>query len=172
MGMPSVQDHAVVLDLLDTATGQPLQTWRFTGQTEIVLGRALDCDVAVASPYVSRAHAYLQNVDGVWQVVAISSQQLLVNERRVALVELFDGCDFRLGPNGCSMRFSRDSQATTAPDSGQTLSIDPNNHPFLQLDRTQLMREVDEIANGDFFQNLSENLQRIRQPRKSGANPD
>jgi len=172
MGMPSVQDHAIVLDLLDTATGQPLQTWRFTRQTRILIGRASDGDVVVTSPYVSRAHAYVQNVDGVWQAVAISSQQLLVNERRVALVELYDGSVFRLGSNGCSMRFSRDIQETTAPDSGQTLAIDPDNLPFLQLDRTQLMREVDEIANGDFFQNLSENLQRIRQSRKSDANPD
>ncbi len=172
MGMPSAQDHAIVLDLLDTATGQPLQTWRFAGQTRILLGRAPDGDVVVTSPYVSRSHAYVQHVDGVWQAVAISSQQLLVNERRVALVELFDGCVFRLGSNGCSLRFSRDFQKTTAPDSGQTLSIDPNTHPFLQLDRNQLMREVDEIANGDFFQNLSKNFQRLRQSRKPDANSE
>lgn len=172
MEMPPLQDHAVVLDLLDTATGQPVQTWRFTGQTRILLGRASDGDVVVANPYVSRAHAYVQNLDGVWQAVAISCQQLLLNERRVALVELYDGCVFRLGSSGCSMRFSRDIQKTTASDPGQTLSIDPNTHPFLQLDRNQLAREVDEIANGDFFQNLSENLQRMRQYRKSDANPD
>ncbi|MEK6257555.1 MAG: FHA domain-containing protein [Planctomycetota bacterium] len=172
MGMPSAQNPAIVLDLLDTTTGQPLQTWRFTGQTRILIGRASESDVVVASGYVSRAHAYVQNVDGVWQAVSISTQQLLVNERKVALVELFDGCVFRLGSNGCSMRFSRNIQETTAPDSGQTLSIDPNTHPFLQLDRNQLTREVDEIANGDFFKSLSENLQRLRRPRKPGADSD
>lgn len=170
MPMPSVQDHAIILDLLDTTTGHPLQTWRFTGQARILIGRSSDGDVVVTSPYVSRAHAYLQNIDGVWQAVAISAQQLLVNERRVPLVELFDGSVFRLGSHGCSIRFSREYQKAAEPDSGQTLSFDPNNLPFLQLDRSQLSREVDEIANGDFFQNLRENLQRVRQSRKPGAN--
>ena len=162
MSMPSVQEYTIVLDLLDSGTSQPIQTWRFTGQTRLVVGRAADSDIVVANPYVSRTHAYLEVEDGVWRVVSISTQQIFVNDRRVPSAELFDGCLFRLGSNGCTLRFSRDSQKTDAAEGGKTLSFNPMEIPMLHLDRTQLARDVDEIANGDFFQNLRESLHRLR----------
>lgn len=167
MSKSPVQDEEIILDLLDTATGQPLQTWRFSGQERITVGRAPDGDVVVANPYVSRAHAYIALEGGLWTVVALSAQQIVLEGRKVNAGPLYEGAVFRLGSSGCSLRFRRESRHSPPQEANQTLSLDPETHPMLHLDQTQLERDVSAIANGSFFQSLSDNLERLRQYRRS-----
>lgn len=167
MSQHPVQDEEIILDLLESATGQPLQTWRFHVQERIVIGRAPDGDVVIANPYVSRSHAYLELDSGIWRVVAISAQQVVVDGRKVNSAQLYEGAVFRLGANGCSLRFRRESCCSNSHEAHQTLSLDPETHPMLHLDQDQLARDVSAITDGAFFQNLNGSLERLRQFRRN-----
>ena len=158
---------SAVLELLDSASGVLLQTWSFPEKQRILIGRADECDLVVANPYVSRSHAYLERDEEGWQVVAISSQQLLADGQRKQTIRLRQGDIFRLGTQGCDLRF-REVHAEAEEDGGSgTLMFDPDSCPILHLDRDQLQREVAEIETGSYFQNLSETVKKMKQARGS-----
>lgn len=151
----------VVLQLIDSSTGMPQQTWRFPDASRIVIGRAEDSDVVIANPYVSRAHAYLEHGDGGWRLVTISSQQLFIDGMKVASIDVVDGMAFRLGSNGSTLRFHGGEDE--ANDSVRTLSCEAATIPMLVLDRERLDTEVDAIANEAFFQSLTRVRNQLRQ---------
>lgn len=158
---------SVVLELLDSATGIPLQAWLFPEKQRIVIGRSDESNVVIANPYVSRTHAYLEwDADG-WQAVAISSQQLVVDGQRKPTIRLCDGDVFRLGAQGCVLKFRELQSQAQEVNWNQTLSFDPESCPILHLDKDQLQREVAEIETGTYFQNLSQTVQKLRQARGS-----
>ena len=161
MGSPSRTTCPVVLQLIDSSTGTPQQTWRFPDASRIVIGRAEDSDVVIANPYVSRSHAYLEHADGAWRAVTISSQQLFVEGAKVECVDLVDGLIFRLGPNGSDLRFH--GQEDDYDDSARTLSVEATSIPMLVLDRERLTMEVNAIANDAFFQSLARVRDQLRE---------
>jgi hypothetical protein len=130
---------SVILELLDSASGVP------------------------------RTHAYLEwDAEGC-QAVAISSQQLVVDGQRKPATRLRDGDVFRLGAQGCDLKF-RVAKAQTQPkpiNLNQTLMFDPDSCPILHLDRDQLQREVAEIESGAYFQSLSQTVKKLKQARGS-----
>jgi hypothetical protein len=159
---------AVTIDLLDSATGQSQQSWRFSGVSRIQLGRARENDVAVSNPYVSRSHAYLEHENGRWTAIAISSQQLVSSGRRVQSIDLIPGTIFQLGPHGPNLKFAVENP-DEPPDKGfdytGTLAYDGPDQPQLSLDLDQLSQEVTAITEGEFFQALSANVNKLRQNR-------
>ncbi len=159
---------SVTLELLDSASGVLLQAWSFPEKQRIVIGRSDECDLVIANPYVSRSHAFMERDAEGWQVVAISSQQLVTDGQRKQAIRLSEGTVFRLGSQGCELRF-RETQAETVHgvDAGGTLMFDPDSCPILHLDRDQLQREVAEIETGSYFQNLSETVKKMKQARGS-----
>ncbi len=158
---------SIVLELLDSASGMPLQTWTFSEKQRILIGRSDESDVVIANPYVSRSHAYMTCDTEGWQAVAISSQQLVIGGKRKQTIRLREGDIFRLGTRGCDLKF-REAQAQAEPfDVMQTLMFDPDTGPILHLDRDQLQREVAEIETGIYFQNLSQTVKKLRQSRGS-----
>jgi hypothetical protein len=162
---PSTSDE-VCLELLDSATGQPQQSWRFSGRPRILIGRADDNDLVLSNPYVSRSHAYVEYADGEWRAIAISSQKLVVEGKRIQSLPLKPGTTFFLGPSGSCLRFAIPGVDLNGGDPQGTLSFDPEVHPFLQLDRRQLSEEVRAIEEGEFFQSLARNLQQLRRQRQ------
>jgi hypothetical protein len=160
--------EAITIDLLDSATGQSQQSWRFSGVSRIQLGRSRDNDVAVSNPYVSRSHAYLDCQEGRWTAIAISEQQLVSSGRRVQTIDLIPGTIFQLGPHGPSLKFTvenPDVPASRGFDYTGTLAYDGPEQPDLKLDLDQLSQEVTAITEGDFFQALSANVNKLRQSR-------
>ncbi len=159
---------AITLDLLDSATGQSQQSWCFSGVSCVQIGRARENDVAVSNPYVSRSHAYLQKSAHGWTAIAISSQQLMSSGRRVQEIDLIPGTIFQLGPHGSVLRFAAEVANEPAPrnfDYSGTLAFEPPEQPALKLDLDQLSREVTAIVEGDFFQSLASNVNRLRRAR-------
>jgi hypothetical protein len=150
-----------VIQLLDAAEGHPLQTWRFEGRTRLTIGRSEDNDVVVTDPYVSRAHAYLQfePAGDTWRIISISRQQLMYRGEVHAELDLVDGMVFRLGPNGCYLRFNQNQEQD---DNRSTLSFDPKTMPILVLDRQKLEREVGDIASGEYFAQLKKAVEARR----------
>ncbi len=133
MQLPQEPDSEIVIDLLDSATGRPQQSWRFAPDSRIQIGRARENDVVLANPYVSRAHAYIEKTPSGWAAISISSQQLVASGRKVQTLELYSGTIFSLGPSGCSLRFRVESHEVAPEkrdfDYAGTLAFEPVEQP-------------------------------------------
>lgn len=101
----SMAGHGVVLHLLDSARDCPLQTWRFSNQAEITIGRADANDVVVIDPHVSRMHVRLVEQNGSWRLYSMGRHGTLIGSQPVAEFSLCHRAVFRLGPLGPMMRF-------------------------------------------------------------------
>ena len=132
-----------------------------------MIGRSDECDLVMAHPYVSRTHAYLERDTEGWQVGAISSQQLMIDGQRKQTFRLCEGDVFRLGAQGCDLKFREAHAQTKQVNWNQTMMFDPESCPILHLDKDQLEREVAEIETDEYFQNLSQTLQKLRRDRGS-----
>lgn len=162
----------ITIELLDSATGQSQQSWSFSSVSRVQLGRSRENDVVVSNPYVSRSHAYLEEQAGRWTAIAISSQQLVSGGRRVQTIDLVPGTIFQLGPHGSSLRFgieSVDEPARSGFDFSGTLAFEGPEQPELKLDLDRLSQEVTAIVEGDFFQALTANVNKLRETRKGPA---
>jgi S-DNA-T family DNA segregation ATPase FtsK/SpoIIIE len=68
------------------------------GEHDLVIGRAVGCDVALSDTTVSRRHARLVYRDGGWMIEDLaSSNGVLVNETSVGRCRLQPGDRLRLG---------------------------------------------------------------------------
>jgi pSer/pThr/pTyr-binding forkhead associated (FHA) protein len=137
----------------DSSLGHSLQDWRFESAAVISIGRAEDCDVAISDPYVSRLHAELRLRGSQWWLLSRGQHGVHVEGQNVAEVLLHDGLVFRLGSSGPLVQFltprppDQTNQATAEGFDLQELA-------GLQIDEAGLSREVREIAEGDYFQQL------------------
>ncbi|MBX3444740.1 MAG: FHA domain-containing protein [Planctomyces sp.] len=156
------EDRPILLELLDSSTGIPQRSWRFPADARILIGRSEENDVVVSNPYVSRSHAYVERTATSWQVVSISSQQIVIDGKRVQQAVLADRMTLRLGAQGSVLRFGL--QSGPADSARKTLSYQGDEF-YLELDRTQLNQEVREIEEEDFFQRLASNLAELRRAR-------
>jgi pSer/pThr/pTyr-binding forkhead associated (FHA) protein len=150
----------VVVHLLDSAQGHSLQTWRFTTQELITIGRSEENDVVLADPHVSRVHARLVHENGSWRLISTGRHGTLVDNRVVAEFALQNHTVFRLGGGGPMLRFdttARESQRSETLD-----SFDPDMFSMLEVDESRKQHEVDQIASNSLFQELQEQSRRMR----------
>lgn len=154
----------VVLHLLDSDQGRPLQSWSFADRETITLGRADDNDVVIADPYVSRAHAYLKVENGGWKLTSISRQRVVHQGQPWDEMAMRDGMVFRLGPNGCYLRFGDSSPTQT---NTKTISFEPTLMPVFQLDREKMEHEVNQITGANYFKQLKDAARQLREQRLS-----
>ncbi len=160
-----VTERRVVLYLLESAHGPPLQYWSFDNEQLIRVGRSIENQVVVANPYVSRAHCYLLLTEQGWSLNAISDQGIFVRSEKLEQLPLVPGLVFRMGRNGPFLRFGN------LIDTGmekETLEADDPLSEMLQLDKSRVQREVAEITQGDFFQRLKTRVESLR----GTQNPD
>ena len=79
------------------------QTLRFKSSFHI--GRERGCDVEVVDTHVSRRHAEVSMVNGIWSIRDLqSSNGLFVNGRRVDAAPIGQGADVTLGTDGPTLR--------------------------------------------------------------------
>ena len=88
------------LELVDPQQGLPLQTWQLLTGDKLQIGRADGADIQISNPFVSRAHAYVHEQDGAWEVVGLSDKGIIVDGDRRTALTLADGTEFRLAPKG------------------------------------------------------------------------
>jgi len=157
-----------VIQLLDSSHGRPLQNWKIGTDQRVTVGRALENDIVLADPYVSRAHAYIEYhaESDEWQVISISQHQLVHEGQTVRQLALVEGIMFRLGAQGCFLRFNKSPEPI---DNRQTMAVDFLVKPKLSLDQQQLAKDVNQIVADDFFQNLKKAVDTQRSRR---APPD
>jgi pSer/pThr/pTyr-binding forkhead associated (FHA) protein len=160
----------VTLELLDSQQGLPVQSWDIAPGRVWQIGRSEEADVVIASPFVSRAHAYLQETPDGWELVGISDKGLFVGGERQETVPLADGVEFRLATKGPLLRF-RQVAVDPHEETSATISFDEQRIPMLILDRKQLDEEVTEISGSDYFAGLKQMAERIQQQKAARERP-
>ena len=160
----------VCLLLLDSAQGQPIQTWRFSDQQEITIGREESRDIVISDPHVSRHHVTLFGTDGDWSLVSCGRHGTLIDNRMVVETPLRSGVVFRLGPTGPTLRFEQGKLATSVTATMD--QIDPDALTMFEFDHERSRREADQIAEGALFDELLQASQQMRSARKDkGGSP-
>ncbi len=159
------------LELLDAQQGVPLQSWPLSGGRTWQIGRAPTSDIVISSPFVSRAHASLQEESGVWRLDVLSDKGVFIGGDAQSMLLLQDGDQFQLARKGPLLRFRlAESETAAEEDAAQaTVSFDANTMPMLTVDQAQRDDEVQAIAESEYFlevQRLAESLRkrRLKQP--------
>jgi pSer/pThr/pTyr-binding forkhead associated (FHA) protein len=154
----------VVIHLLDSAQGNALQTWRFSGQEVVTIGRDANNDIVIADPQVSRAHAKIVRKSGTWTLFSTGRHGTMVNDRLVIEADLKPHTVFRLGASGPMLRFDADAYQ---PRRSETLeNINPDMFAALEVDETRKQQEVDQITENALFRELLETSKRLRSAGK------
>jgi pSer/pThr/pTyr-binding forkhead associated (FHA) protein len=158
-----LDEGEVVVELLDHSGSRPVKTWRFAGLRRISIGRDATQDVEISDPFVSRTHAELAWGGGEWTLVSRGRHGVLVENQMVTECPVRGEVTFRLGVAGPTLRFA--SSAPIDPGS-QTLSFDKIPEDLLAVDERKLERDLREITDGDYFQQLKEKTRRLRDRRE------
>jgi pSer/pThr/pTyr-binding forkhead associated (FHA) protein len=153
-------DYFVVIHLLDSAQGHSLQSWAFRNQQLITIGRSEESDVTLADPHVSRTHAKLVHDGDTWTLFSIGRHGTLIDDRVISEIAVRPPTVFRLGPSGPMMRL--DTQVRETRRSETMDNIDADVFAMLEIDETRKQREVDQIAGNALFQELQEQLKRLK----------
>jgi len=162
IGSADVPLSEVVVQLLDAAHGRPVQTWKFTNQRQITLGRSDERDVEISDPYVSRLHAELCFRDDKWVLISRGRNGVVVSNQLIVETPVDSAIIFQLGPAGPSLRFFVPTEET---GSMRTLSFDTETMPIFAVDNSKVREDVGQIADGDYFQKLQAQAKTLRQKR-------
>jgi hypothetical protein len=103
-------------------------------------------------------------------LISISSQQVLCDGQLRNEAMLVDDTVFRLGANGAFLRFV-EADAPAEQKNAKTLQYDPALMPVFKLDNDKLEREVAEISASNYFQQLKQAAQTLRQQRSASKSP-
>lgn len=106
----------VILTLLDPQHKTPVRQWRFERESRIRVGRALENDVVLADPLVSRYHLELRQMGGAtariksapqanWQLINCSSNGTFLNGFLVTTAPLGTTGLMQLAQGGPSLQF-------------------------------------------------------------------
>ncbi|MGE3638327.1 MAG: FHA domain-containing protein [Pirellulales bacterium] len=157
----------VSLQLLDSSQGKPIQTWRFSDQAEITIGREDTRDIVISDPHVSRHHVTLFKGAEGWTLVSCGRHGTLIDNRMVVEATLRPGVIFRLGPSGPMLRFDT---AELSPSGSMTVDqIDIDALALFELDQEKNRLEADKIASGSLFDELLQESQRLKSARHDGG---
>jgi hypothetical protein len=156
------EERVLTLHLLDTAQGFPIQTWTFVSKQEVRIGRASDNEVVITHPYVSRYHARLVWHESGWELINLGSHGSIVHGQRVVSMQLAEADEILLGPRGPTLRYH---WAECAESIYGTLAGDMPTMPSICIDRVKKEQEVRAVAQSDYFRQLQERLQTLRERR-------
>lgn len=90
----------ITLILLHPLDSTPIQSWTFSNESVIRIGRATDNQVVLYSAVVSRRHVELRRVDGGWEIVNLGANGTYLNGQRISQVPVVDGEIIRLAHSG------------------------------------------------------------------------
>jgi pSer/pThr/pTyr-binding forkhead associated (FHA) protein len=152
---------SLTLHLLDSAQGHPVQTWQFRDRETIAIGRAPDNDISIVDPQVSRCHVLLRFCDEAWILVSIGRNGTRVDGESITDLPLSDQQVFQLGPTGPLFRFVELHHHQTANQLA-TIDVDIGNLNSLFIDEEKQQNEVRQIAEGDAFKQLQEQVRELR----------
>jgi hypothetical protein len=154
----------ISIQLLDPSSGTPINSWTFQNKVHISIGRAPDQDVAIGNPYVSRNHANIEYREGRWVLVSTGRNGVIVANEYVKELILENDLQFRMGVEGPTLKFSDRSEKS---EFGATIDFPAEMCPQFELDRNHLSRDVQEVEQGEYFQNLQRMAKLLRSQRNA-----
>jgi hypothetical protein len=147
-----------------------MRSWQFEKKPLISIGRSGDCDVQIDDPYVSRSHAELKweirpGCEPAWLLVSLGRYGVMVQGHAIAELPIMKETTFRLGPEGPTLRFN---PAAKNSDNRMTMMFDSTLvENAYELDRQKLERDVNDIEQASYFQELARRAKQLRQNRAS-----
>ena len=163
------QRSTIRIALLDSNREHVACEWSFSSLDHDVvrIGRSQENDVVVSDVYVSRFHAELHYDDGVWEIHSLGRNGVLYHGRKIEDKQsIASAGEFQLGPSGSFVRFSpldEADAASAAPASLTTVVMDAAQLNAISVDRMDVSRAVNEVADSDYFRKL----RGIRQTREA-----
>jgi pSer/pThr/pTyr-binding forkhead associated (FHA) protein len=154
----------ISIHLLDPSSGTPINSWTFQNKVHISIGRAPDQDVAIGNPYVSRNHANIEHRAGSWLLISTGRNGVIVANEYVKELILENDLQFRMGVEGPTLKFSDRSEKS---EFGATIDFPSELCPHFELDRNSLSRDVQEVEQGEYFQNLQRMAKLLRSQRNA-----
>ncbi len=152
--------HPLALELLDPTQNHALQTWEIAERSVIQIGRSADNDIVIASPVVSRIHAYIREVEGERELCVLSQNGVYVEGRRVESIILREGLVFRLAAKGPCLRVG--ASGSGDDESRATMALESVETPLLVLDAAERDRRVSEIVDSEYFHALKQTAGQLR----------
>ncbi len=99
-----------------------MQTWKFSAEPVIRIGRASDNNVILYSSVVSRHHAELRFHNFAWEVVSLGTNGTYLEDQRIDSSPLVDGSIIRIASSGPKLQFRIVSdEALNSQDSARNL---------------------------------------------------
>ncbi|HEY2762272.1 MAG TPA: FHA domain-containing protein [Pirellulales bacterium] len=138
-----------------------MRSWEFKYKALITIGRAEEQDVIISDPYVSRCHAELRFAAGKWTLFSLGRYGVTIRGELISEAPIDGETVFRLGSGGPSVRFEPKSVDNT---NRMTMMFDSTvAENTFEVDQAKLRREVGEIAEGSYFQELKERAKQLRE---------
>ncbi len=164
-------DSSVFLELLDPMRGHAIQSWQFSKQSLIRIGRSNDNDITLGDPQVSRLHVELHLRAKGWELVSNGRHGTLVADELVEQWPLQDGTILQLGPSGPKLRF-RQSRLAGQDESTITM-MRPGLaiREILQLDEQRTDEQVREIVETPSFRRVRELARKLRKDDSTSEEP-
>ncbi|MEB3293210.1 MAG: FHA domain-containing protein [Synechococcales bacterium] len=92
--------RVIILTLLHPIKQSPVQTWTFSSESVIRIGRSTDNNVVLYSAVVSRHHVELRRVGSSWEVVNLGTNGTYLEGKRITQMPITDGAVIRLARSG------------------------------------------------------------------------
>ena len=166
---PTAENRSVFLELLDPMRGHAIQTWRFSEQSLIRIGRSNDNDGTIGDPQGSRHHVELHLRESGWEVVSKGRHGTIIADELIDEGPLQHGTLLQLGPSGPKLRFCRSGamgeNETTVVRSGPAIS------EMLRLDQQETDEQVREIVETPSFRRVRELARKLRQDDSPSEDP-
>ncbi len=155
----------VTLTLLNPVRGTDLHQWTFPSEALIRIGRNPDNEVVIPTAVVSRYHALLRFDEHRWELVGIGTNGTLLDGEKITHTPVRDGQVIGLAQGGPAMRFH--AGLPTTREGEKTVHQDLSALK-IEIDETKKQRQVSEITQSDYFQQLKEKAAALR-ARNSGS---
>ena len=90
----------ITIKLLNPLNSTPLQSWKFSSESVIRIGRSSDNEVTLGSSIVSRYHTELRRKNFIWELVNLSANGTYIENQLVESQLIRDNVVIRLSPSG------------------------------------------------------------------------
>ena len=157
----------LTLHLLDSAQGHAIQTWRYKDCSRVRIGRAVDNEIRLTDPKVSRLHVELVYTNGHWLLRSHGLNGTRINDTTItgSDIRLCDRVVFQLGKDGPSFQF-----VTLADGNSEVATInniDSEELEFLEIDEERKREEVEILAESAAFRALQKEARRLKDRKGS-----
>ncbi len=151
-------DTSIWIQLKNSSSSGPQQTWVLKQQPVVRIGRSPDCEIVIQHPTVSRLHAELFWRGDHWELVNRGQFGTYVDGDRVESAAVRPGTElFRLGESGPFLAFLLDGAES---ETNTTMMV--SGPPLPSIDAAARDLQVEAIASSDFFRSLKEKASGLR----------